>query len=120
VVDPFLDLYGGRLKAFFESPESESGKFQVVLSPMRYHDFSVPEPETKLSLKLLTDSANPNPVGRAVTGLNGPIGKMVADPSSGLRWGTFKCCTVILQWNRDDPAKPYVEAVGIARLDWNP
>jgi hypothetical protein len=120
VVDPFLDLYGGRLKSFFAAPDSDSGKFQVVLSPMRFHDFAVPQPETKLFLKLLEDSNSPNPVGWAVAGRNGPIGKMLTDPSSGLRWGVSKPCSVILQWNRDDPAKPYVEALNIPRLDWNP
>ncbi len=120
VIDPFLDLYGGRLKEFLTSTDKDSGKFQVVLAPMRYEAFPVPQPENKLFVKLLGDSNDTTPIGWAVSGINGPIGKMLDDPSSGLRWGSAKCCTVVLQWNRNDPAKPYVEALNISRLDWNP
>ena len=120
VVDPFLDLYGGRLKEFMASTGKDSGKFQVVLTAMRYSPAGVPSPESKGSIKLQSDSASPGVIGSAVFGVNGPIGKILDDPSSGMHWGAPKYCTVVLQWNRDDPNKPYVEALDITRLDWNP
>ena len=120
VADPFLDLYGGRLRDFMASSGKDSGKFQVVVTPMRYNPFKVPDPDSKRFIKLQSDSASPGLIGWAVFGVNGPIGKMLDDPSSGIRWGAPKYCTVILQWNRDDPNKPYVEALDVTRFDWNP
>jgi len=46
---------------------------------------------------------------------------MLEDGSYSLSYGNAKACTVLLHWNTDeDPAKPYLEAVDLIRLDWNP
>ena len=42
-------------------------------------------------------------------------------PTTSLSYGKAKACTVMLRWNADDnPAMPYLEALTIKALDWNP
>ncbi|MCF7734189.1 MAG: hypothetical protein K9N23_21070 [Akkermansiaceae bacterium] len=120
VVDPFLDLYGGRLKQFVSDPTLDSGTFQAVVSARRFCDESIPKSESQFTLKLMMDDASPEAICEAVCAKRSPVGMMFEDSSSGLRWGQAKACTVVLEWDRSDPAKPYVRALHIVSTDWNP
>jgi hypothetical protein len=41
--------------------------------------------------------------------------------AGSLAGGKAKLCTVVLRWNTEDqPEYPYLEAVDIKTMDWNP
>jgi hypothetical protein len=41
--------------------------------------------------------------------------------AGSLAGGKAKLCTVVLRWNTEDqPAYPYLEAVDLKTMDWNP
>ena len=64
---------------------------------------------------------NNRKIAQAYFGRQSQIGNMLEDGSYSLSYGNAKACTVLLHWNTDeDPAKPYLEAVDLIRLDWNP
>jgi len=122
VTDPFLDLFGGRLHKFATEPgEGKQGTFQVLVSAYKTcNDTSIPNYEKKISLKL--GGAD---VGKEITtayaGKASVIGEMLDNDQSGLGWGRSKTCTILLNWNtKDDPARPYLEAIAIKSLNWNP
>ena len=120
VVDPFLDLYGGRLRRFVSDPTLDSGTFQAVISARRFCDDSIPKSESQFTLKIMMDDTSPEAICGAVCAKRSPVGLMYEDSSSGLRWGQPKACTVVLEWDRADPSKPYVRALHIVSTDWNP
>lgn len=121
VVDPFLDTYGGRLAAFAKAPTDKAGVFQVIVSAVAScNDENVPNREKKLTLKLLSRD-NTKEIARAYFGRQSKIGEMLEDGTYSLSYGKAKACTVMLRWNADDnPAMPYLEALTIKALDWNP
>ena len=46
---------------------------------------------------------------------------MLEDESSGLAYGQATACTVFMRWNiEDDPQNPFLEALDITSLNWNP
>jgi hypothetical protein len=46
---------------------------------------------------------------------------MLEDGTYSLSYGKAKACTVMLRWNtEEDPKMPYLEALLIKNLDWNP
>jgi hypothetical protein len=121
VVDPFLDTFGGRLAAFAKAPTDKAGIFQVTVSAVAScNDENVPNREKKLTLKLLSRD-NTKEIARAYFGRQSKIGEMLEDGTFSLSYGKAKACTVMLRWNADDnPAMPYLEALTIKALDWNP
>lgn len=121
VVDPFLDSYGGRLAAYAATPSEKSGTFQVIISAVAScNDERVPNREKKLTLKLLPQD-NTKEIARAYFGRQSKIGMMLEDGTYSLSYGKAKACTVLLRWNTEDnPATPYLEAIDLKRLDWNP
>ena len=121
VVDPFLDLFGGRLAAFVAKPSDKAAVFQVIADPIATClDPKIPERDKKLTLKLLA-SDNTKEIAQAFFGRMSEIGQMLEDGTHSLSYGKPKACTVMLSWNtRDDPAYPYLEAIQIKALDWNP
>jgi hypothetical protein len=121
VVDPFLDTFGGRLAAFAKAPTDKAGVFQVTVSAVAScNDENVPNREKKLTLKLLSRD-NTREIARAYFGRQSKIGEMLEDGTYSLSYGKAKACTVMLRWNADDnPAMPYLEALTIKALDWNP
>ncbi|OYV07129.1 MAG: hypothetical protein CFE26_02655 [Verrucomicrobiales bacterium VVV1] len=122
VTDPFLDLYGGRLLAFANSPgENKHGTFQVLVSAnSSCSDTTVPNHDKKITLKLIP-SLTGKEIVSAYAGKASAIGDMLDNDQSGLRWGRAKPCTILLSWNiRDNPARPYLEASSIKALSWNP
>ncbi|WP_411826217.1 hypothetical protein [Luteolibacter sp. AS25] len=120
VVDPFLDLFGGRFARYAAEPTKEAGKFQVIVTAGAFCYDDVPNPEKKFTLKILPrDDAKE--IAKAYFGKASKIGEMLEDETSGLSFGQAKACTVFLRWNMDDdPQKPFLEALDIISLDWNP
>ena len=121
VVDPFLDTYGGRLAAYAKTPTDKAGVFQVTVSAVAScNDENVPNREKKLTLKLLSRD-NTKEIARAYFGRQSKIGEMLEDGTFSLSYGKAKACTVMLRWNSEDsPGMPYLEALTIKTLDWNP
>lgn len=121
VVDPFLDTYGGRLAAYAKGPVDQAGVFQVTVSALAScYNENVPNREKKLTLKLLPRD-NEKAIAEAYFGRQSKIGLMLEDGTYSLSYGKAKACTVMLRWNKDDnPEKPYLEAIMLKTLDWNP
>ena len=120
VVDPFLDLFGGKFAAFAEKPTKEAGTFQVIISAGAFCYDEVPGPEKKFTLKILARE-DAKEIARAYFGKRSKIGDMLEDESSGLAYGQAKPCTIFMRWNtEEDPERPFLEALDITALDWNP
>ena len=121
VVDPFLDLFDGRLAAYAAKPSEDAGVFQAIASPLAScTNPNVPNREKKLTLKLLARD-NTKAIAEAYFGKLSKIGEMLEDGTYSLSYGKAKACTVMLRWNTEDDAKkPYLEAIAIKSLDWNP
>jgi hypothetical protein len=121
VVDPFLDSFGGRLADYAKSPSDKAGIFQVIVSPLATcYDERVPNHEKKLTLKLLPQ-VNAKEIALAYVGRQSKIAQILEDGSYSLAYNKPKACTVMLRWNaEDDPNMPYLEAVALRTLDWNP
>jgi hypothetical protein len=121
VADPFLDSFGGRLAAYAAKPAEKGGIFEVVVRPLAAcNDENVPNREKKLTLKLLPQDNQPE-IARAYCGDQSKIAGMLHDGSYSLSYGKAAPCTVLLRWNFEErPETPYLEAVDIQRLDWNP
>jgi hypothetical protein len=121
VVDPFLDLFGGRLAAYASKPSDKAGVFQVIVAALAScNDPLIPEREKKLTLKLLSRD-NTKEIALAYFGKMSKIHEMLEDGSYSLSYGKAKSCTVMLAWNtKDNPEHPYLEAVALKALDWNP
>lgn len=121
VADPFLDTFGGRLEAYAKNPTDKAGIFQVIISPLAScNDDKVPNKEKKLTLKLLPRD-NSKEIARAYFGRQSRIGRMLEDGTYSLSFGKARACTVMLRWNTEDrPETPYLEALDLKTLDWNP
>ncbi|MEP2775774.1 MAG: hypothetical protein ABJQ29_04850 [Luteolibacter sp.] len=120
VVDPFLDLFGGRFAEYAESPTAESGTFQVIISAGAFCYDDVPGPDKKFTLKILSRE-DTKEIAKAYFGKRSKIGDMLEDETSGLAYGQAKACTVFMRWNTDeDPQKPFLEALDLKALNWNP
>lgn len=120
VVDPFLDLFGGRFEKFAAEPTREAGTFLVIISAGgRCYD-DIPGAEKKLTMKILARE-DTKEIAKAYFGKQSQIGRMLEDETSGLSYGQTKACTVFMRWNMDDdPERPFLEALDITALNWNP
>ena len=120
-MDPFLDSFGGRLAAYAKTPSDKAGVFQVTISAVAScNEDHVPHREKKLKLKLLPRD-NTKEIARAYFGRQSKIGRMLEDGTYSLSYGKAKACTVMLRWNVEDkPDMPYLEAIDLKTLDWNP
>ncbi len=120
VVDPFLDLFGGNFARYAEKPTEEAGVFQVIISAGAFCYDDVPYPEKKFTLKILARE-DTKEIAKAYFGKFSTIGAMLEDETSGLTYAQAKACTILMRWNMDeDPARPFLEALDIKALDWNP
>lgn len=80
--------------------------------------FSCPACGAKLTLP---DEGADATVAVAVADKLSGIGKALTDSViTGLNWDQPKPCLVMLQWNMENPTKPYLEALEAKRLDWEP
>ena len=120
VVDPFLDLFGGRFARYAEKPSSDAGTFQVIISAGAFCYDDVPGADKKFTLKILSRDDSKE-ISKAYFGKRSKIGYMLEDESSGLAYGQAKACTIFMRWNtEEDPEKPFLEALDIKALNWNP
>lgn len=120
VVDPFLDLFGGRFARFAEKPTKDSGRFQVIVSASSVVYEDIPAADKKLPLKVMAREQTPE-IAVAYCGKQSKIGRMIRDETSGFSYGQPTPCTVFMRWNLDeDPERPFLEALEITSLDWNP
>ena len=121
VIDPFLDLFGGRLAAYVATPSDKAAYFQAVVCALSTcTDTTIPDHEKKMTLKLMA-SDNGKEIARAYFGKQSKIADMLQDGTHDLSYGNPKPCTVMLSWNTEDKAdKPYLVASAITSLDWNP
>ena len=121
VVDPFLDSYGGRLAAYAKAPSDRPGTFQVTILPLAScSEESVPSREEKLTLKLLPQDGAKE-IALAFFSKQSKIARTLEDGTYSLSYGKAKACTVVLRWNNEErPGKPYLEALAIKTLNWNP
>lgn len=120
VVDPFLDLFGGKFAEFAAKPQKGSGTFLVIIAAGGRCYEDVPDPEKKLTMKIFTRE-DTKEIAKAYFGEQSSIGGMLRDEASGLGFGMAKACTVFMRWNLDDdPERPFLEALEIKALNWNP
>ncbi len=120
VVDPFLDLFGRNFARYAEKPSEEAGTFQVIISAGAFCYDDVPSPEKKYTLKILSRE-DTKEIAKAYFGKFSTIGAMLEDETSGLTYAQAKPCTIFMRWNtEEDPQKPFLEALDIKALDWNP
>lgn len=120
VVDPFLDLYGGRFARFAEKPVKDEETFQVIIWVGASCNEDIPGAENKHTLKVTARNAN-EAIANVYCGKNSDIGNMFKAENSWISYGETRPCTILLRWNtQDDPEKPYIEALAITALDWNP
>lgn len=121
VVDPFLDLYGGRLAKYVAAPTDKAGVFQVIGGPVATClDPRIPNFEKKLTLKLLP-CEDTKEIALAFFGRVSAIGDILKDGTHSFSYGKARACTVVLEWNtKENPEYPYLEAVQLKTLDWNP
>ena len=121
MVDPFLDSYGGRLAEYAGTPCDQPGTFQVSILPLATcSEESVPNREEKLTLKLLPQD-DAKEIALAFFSKQSKIARTLEDGTYSLSYGKAKACTVMLRWNtKERPGSPYLEAVALKTLDWNP
>lgn len=120
VVDPFLDLYGGNFARYAEKPTEEAGTFQVIISAGAFCYDDVPSPGKKYTLNILSRE-DTEEIAKAYFGKQSEIGNMLEDETSGLLYAKAQPCTLFVRWNvKEDPEKPFLEALAIKTLDWNP
>ena len=121
VADPFLDSYGGRLASYAKKPSEKAGIFQVIIYAVAScTDENVPNREKKLTLKMLPKE-DTKEITRAYFGRQSKIGLMLEDGTYSISFGKARACTVMLRWNTEDRSDtPYLEAIDLKSLDWNP
>jgi hypothetical protein len=120
LVDPFLDMFGGRLAAYAATPSDKAATFQVLVYPVAAClDPKIREREKKRTLKLLARD-NSREIALAHFSVHSKIDEMLRDGSFSLTYGSAKACTIMLDWNTEEqPEHPYLQAVKIVSLDWN-
>jgi hypothetical protein len=122
LIDPVLDLLGGRLAAFAAEPSDEPQTFRAVIEAMpRCFEEGVPNPDDKITYKL-SSSTHGGEIARAYASKMSPLAEMLYSPDSALRWGKRVPATVTLRWNREEapgsstppvaPEQPDVEEDG--------
>jgi hypothetical protein len=121
VVNPFLDLFGGRLANFAAKPVERPGTFHAFVTALHTcSDTRIPNADNKFTLKLTASIEGPA-IAFAHFGRGSAIAENLKSDRPGLRWGSAKPCTLTLVWNtRDNPEYPYLEAASIKAFNWNP
>ena len=77
--------------------------------------------DKKLQLKLLASDNSNKEIAWPTFGKQSKIGEMLEDGTYAISYGNAKSCTVMLRWNTEEnPQQPYLEAIAIKALDWNP
>jgi len=120
VVDPFLDLYGGKLAHYAANPTSEVGLFQAIISAGAYCSEKIPDSKNKHTLELFA-CEDAQEIATAYFGKQSKIAAVLEDELSGLAYGQAKACKILLRWNQGSSTeKPFLEAIDFEALHWNP
>jgi hypothetical protein len=121
IIDPFLDTFGGRLAAFAKAPVEKSGVFRVIISPIAScNDEKIPSPEKKMTMKLLARDGTKE-ISRAYFSRQSKIAQMLEDGTYDFNFSSTKACTVMFRWNTEENSDmPYLEALSLKALNWNP
>jgi hypothetical protein len=121
IVDPFLDTFGGRLAAYAKAPMEKAGVFRVIVSPIAScNDENIPSPEKKMTMKLLARDGTKE-ISRAYFSRQSKIAQMLEDGTYDFNFSSSKACTVMLRWNTEENSDmPYLEALSLKALNWNP
>lgn len=120
VINPFLDLVGGRLAEFAAAPTEGVHTFYAIIEAMpRCFEENIPNPEKKFTYKLSTSDVG-RATARTYASLNSSLAEQLWTPDSRIRWGKRIRATIALEWNTtEDPSQPYIELLEIRGLDWN-
>jgi hypothetical protein len=120
LVNPLLDLAGGRLDEFVAKPVEGQQTFMAVIEAMpRCFEIGVPDAEKKFTYKL-SASTRQSEIARAYASKNSPLAEQLYSPDSGIGWGRRIRATFVLEWNTsEDPEQPFIEMREIRALDWN-
>jgi hypothetical protein len=121
LVDPFLDLYGGRLAAYASAPQGMGASFHAIVYPLpSCNDPRIPDRQKKLTLRLLPHG-NSDKMILAYASRISKIGDMLSRESYDLSYGKAQPCVVLLGWNTEEEEdEPYLEALDIRAANWNP
>jgi hypothetical protein len=120
VIEPFLDLVGGRLARFAATPTSGAQTFRAVIEAMpRCFEENIPSPDKKFTYKLTACDVG-RATARAYASRYSSLAEDLFTPDSKIRWGKRVRATITLEWNTtEDPTQPYIELLEIKGLDWN-
>lgn len=120
VVDPFLDTFGGRFERFARKTSQEPTEFQVIISAGAFCYDDIPSANSKFTLKILARDDGKE-LGRAYFAKDSSIGELLESASSGIAYGQAIPARIRIAWNlSENPEKPYLEALEIISLSWNP
>jgi hypothetical protein len=120
IVDPFLDLYGGKLASYAANPTSEVGVFQAIISAGAYCSEKIPNSKNKHTLMLFARE-DAQEIATAYFDKQSKIAAVLQDELSGLAYGQAKACKILLRWNQESSTeKPFLEAIDFEALHWNP
>lgn len=119
LVDPFLDLYGGRLMAFAAKPVEQTKTFEVYVSALAHcKDPEVPGYQSKMTLSLQAQDHGAV-LAKAYFDKKSKIAELLEDGTFRLSYGQPIPCRVLLKWNvSENPSRPYLEAVEIKAFEW--
>lgn len=118
--EPLLDLFGGRLAAYAANPSDQPGYFHVILRALDSRPPDHPNADNQFTVQLFSDDSADECVATAIAEKLSPVGKAIADSAvTGIPWDRHSPCVIMLQWNRDNPLKPYLEALDLRQPDWN-
>jgi hypothetical protein len=121
IIDPFLDTFGGKLAAYAKAPVEQAATFRIVASPIAScNDENIPAPEKKMTLRLLARSGSKE-ITRAYFSRQSKIAQMLEDGTYDFNFSSAKPCTLMVRWNAEENAEmPYLEAISLKALNWNP
>lgn len=121
LVEPVLDLFGGRLAEYASEPKDIGRTFYVVVTALpSCNDARIPNRGKKLTLKLMSHETSGDPIIAYASKVS-DIGEMLSRGNYDLTYGKAEPCVVLLGWNTDEqPDAPYLEALDIQTTNWNP
>ncbi|GAA5482643.1 hypothetical protein [Haloferula sargassicola] len=123
LVEPVLDLLGGRLAEFAKAPTGDgmTYPFRAIIEPMpRSFEEGIPNPDDKFTYKLLSADGGTE-IARAYASQHSKLAEQLYSISSPARWGKRVCATLLLSWNTtEDPNHPYIRVSDIKSYNWSP
>lgn len=106
LIDPLLDLLGGRIADFAVQPTDGTRTFRAVIEAMpRCFEENIPNPDDKITYKIST-STHGGEIARAYASKLSPLAEMLYSPDSELRWGKRIPATITLKWTTEVAKSP--------------